>query len=408
MCGVIAICLCLAASGMTRFATTDQRIASYESGLRASPDDLRLSAGLVGVYLQKVRETADPRYLDLASGVVERMLDKDGGNLTFLRLLNEIDLQRHNFRDVARRSRDLLRYDASDPGLWGNLGDASMELGEYEQAREAYLRMFELRPNLASYNRLGYWRFVTGDPEAAIRLMRQAIDAGSEMPENIAWCWAELGDMYFKTGKLPQARDAYQNAIRLFPSLHRAYAGLGKTQAALGETAAAIQSYQRAQAIVPMVEYAGALEDLFMLTGRSKEAAHQRDMVDVISRVGQSHNEKTNRNLAILYADHNRDLAVASSLIRAEIPDRPDVYTYDALSWVLFQSGDIAGAAKASRHALRLGTPEPAFYYHAQAIARATGDKAAAVNYEKKLVSLNAKFDILRSASADSLREARE
>jgi tetratricopeptide (TPR) repeat protein len=386
-----------------QFATTDQRIAWYEGELRTSPDNPRLSAGLITVWLQKVRETADPRYLDLASRLVERMLDRDGGNLTFVRLLNEIDLQRHNFREVAARSGDLLRYNASDPGIWGNMGDAYMELGEYEQAHAAYVRMFELRPNLASYNRLGYWRFVTGDPEAAIVLMREAIDAGSDLPENVAWCWAELGDMYFKTGKLPQARDAYENAMKLFPSLHRAYAGFAKVQAAEGQVAAAIHSYQRAQAIVPMVEYAGALEDMYTLTGNSKEAAHQREMVNVISRIGRSRNEKTNRNLAIVLADHDRDLDAALNLVRAEIPERPDVYTYDALSWVLFKSGHLAEAAEASRRALRLGAPEPSFYYHAQAIAHARGDEAAALDCATRLVSLNAKFDILRSGLAASL-----
>jgi Flp pilus assembly protein TadD len=372
------------------FQTTDQRIAWYHGGLRTSPDDPKLAAGLITAWLQKVRETADPRYLDLASRLVERMLDKDGGNLTFDRLLNEIDLQRHDFRQVAARSKDLLLYNASDPGIWGNLGDAYMELGEYEQAREAYFHMFQLRPNLASYNRLGYWRFVTGDPQGAVVLMREAIDAGSEMPENVAWCWAELGDMYSKTGKLPQARNAYENAVKLFPSLHRAYAGLAKVQAAEGQVAAAIRSYQHAQAIVPMVEYAGALEDLFTSAGKINEAVHQREMVDVIARIGDSRNEKTNRNLAIVLANHNRNLDAALKLVRAEIPDRPDVYTWDALSWVLFKIGHVVEAAEASRRALRLGTPEPSFYYHAQTIARARGDEATALDCATRLLSLNA------------------
>src|SRR5262249_42062894 len=147
------------------------------------------------------------------------------------------------------------------------------------------------------------------------------------------------------------------------PSLHRAYAGLAKVQAAEGQIGAAIRSYQHAQSIVPMVEYAGALEDLFTAAGKSKEAAHQREMVDVISRIGESRNEKTNRNLAIVLANHDRNLDAALNLVRAEIPERPDVYTWDALSWVLFKSGHVAEAAEASHRALRLGTPEPSFYY---------------------------------------------
>jgi hypothetical protein len=35
--------------------------------------------------------------------------------------------------------------------------------------------MFTLRPNLASYRRLAWYRFVTGDAPAAIGLMKMAI-----------------------------------------------------------------------------------------------------------------------------------------------------------------------------------------------------------------------------------------
>src|SRR5580700_5048732 len=149
-------------------ATTNEQVKSREALLGKSPGDPRLIAGLVSAYLQKLRETADYRYLDRASQLVDRLLERDGGNFEALRFENEIDLQRHDFRAVAERSRDMIRYNASDPGIWGNLGDSLMELGEYENAREAYTKMFGLRPNLGSYNRLAYFRFVTGDADAAI------------------------------------------------------------------------------------------------------------------------------------------------------------------------------------------------------------------------------------------------
>jgi tetratricopeptide (TPR) repeat protein len=355
-------------------ATTNEQVKSREALLGKSPGDPRLIAGLVSAYLQKLRETADYRYLDRASQLVDRLLERDGGNFEALRFENEIDLQRHDFRAVAERSRDMIRYNASDPGIWGNLGDSLMELGEYENAREAYTKMFGLRPNLGSYNRLAYFRFVTGDADAAIGLMKDAIEAGSPVPENTAWCWAELGDMYFKTGKLDQAEKAYQSALSLFPSLHRASAGLGKVQAARGDIAGAIRSYQRAQSIVPLVEYAGALEDLFVAAGLQEKASEQRGLLEALEKIGTATNEKTNRNLALVLADHNRNLELALRLVEAEIPSRPDVYTWDALSWVLFKSGRLSEAREASAKALRLHTPEPIFHTHASAIASAVSN----------------------------------
>ncbi len=383
-------------------APTDERIRTYQRLLQATPDDVSSQIGLVSAYLQKLRESADFNYLDRASKLVELMLEKDGGNATALRFQNEIDLQRHDFKTVAARAESMAKYTPSDPGNWANLGDASMELGKYDRAGQAYLKMFALRPGLGSYNRLAYWRFVTGNGPAAIGLMRDAVAAGDAVPENTAWCLAELGDMYFKLGKVPEAADSYAAALALFPHLHRAMAGLGRVEASLGHKDAAIDNYKRAQSIVPLVEYAGALEDLYTAAGVPDKAKEQRDLIATIEKLGKVTNEKTNRNLALLLADNDRDLDFALALMRAEIPVRGDVYTWDALSWVLFKNGQTEEAKAASAKALKLGTPEPLFYYHASKIALASGDKDAARQYSDRLRSLNARFDFGKTEMASA------
>jgi len=380
--------------------TTDERIKLYERLLASSPNDLQLQGGLIAVYLQKLRESSDFTYLDRAAKLTDSMLAREGGNFAALRFQNEIDLQRHNFQAVVDRAGDMAKYAPSDQGTWGNLGDALMELGEYQNAGQAYLRMFALGPNLGSYNRLAYFHFVTGEPEKAIGLMRDAIASADPLPENIAWCWAELGDMYFKTGRLPEAAEAYHAAINLFPPLHRAFAGLGKVAATRGEIEIAIENYKHAQAIVPLVEYAGALEDLYTTSHMASKAQEQRDLIEAIETLGRAANEKTNRNLALLLADHNRHLDVALGLMQAEIPVRGDVYTWDALAWVLFKNGRSIEARTASLKAVKLGTPEPVFYFHASKIAQACGDEEAAIGYSKRLSALNDRFDFGKSETA--------
>jgi tetratricopeptide (TPR) repeat protein len=168
--------------------TTDERIKLYERLLASSPDNIQLQSGLIAVYLQKLRESSDYTYLDRAAKLTDNLLAREGGNFTALRFQNEIDLQRHNFQAVVERAGDMAKYAPSDQGNWGNLGDALMELGEYQGAGRAYLRMFALGPNLGSYNRLAYFHFVTGDPEKAIGLMRDAIASTDLLPENSATC----------------------------------------------------------------------------------------------------------------------------------------------------------------------------------------------------------------------------
>ncbi len=376
---------------------TDERIHSFEKSLANSPDSLALQSGLISAYLQKLRESGDGSYLDRASKLVDRMMAKEGGNSAALRFLNEIDMMRHDFKAVAERARDIAKFEPSDAANWGNLGDALMELGEYDAAGQAYTKMVALRPGLASYNRLAYMRFVTGDAQAGIELMRVAVESGSSVPENTAWCSAELGDMYFKIGKVGEAKEAYASALQLFPRLHRALAGLGRLQASEGRIEDAIHSYEQAQSIVPMVEYSGALEDLYAAAGMKSKARQQQDLTEAIDQLGRAAREKTNRTLALILADHGRGLPRALELMQAEIPVRGDVYTWDAYSWVLFKNGRVAEARAASLKALKMGTPEPAFYYHASKIASAARDEEAAREYSERVRSLNPKFDFAKT-----------
>ena len=78
-------------------------------------------------------------------------------------------------------------------GQFVHQGDALIEMGDYDAAADAYQKMVELRPDLASYNRAAHYRFLFGDTSGAIRIMKQAIEAGSSSPENVAWCMVDLG-----------------------------------------------------------------------------------------------------------------------------------------------------------------------------------------------------------------------
>jgi tetratricopeptide (TPR) repeat protein len=149
-------------------------------------------------------------------------------------------------------------------------------------------------------------------------------------------------------------------------------AGFGQVDAAQGHSKEAIRYYERAQSIVPLVQYAGALEDLYTKAGLPQKAQQQRDLIATLEQLGRATNERTNRNLALLLADHNRDLPLALSLMKAELPVRGDVYTWDAYSWVLYKTGHVAEAKEASQKALSLHTPEPIFYAHARQIEAGT------------------------------------
>jgi tetratricopeptide (TPR) repeat protein len=317
-------------------------------------------------------------------------------------LRSEIGLERHQFAEVAELSRQMIAAAPDDSWNWGTLGDALMELGRYDDAAEAYQNMVTLRPNQASYNRASYYRWVMGDTKGAIAIMQQAIRSGSPAEENTAWCLVDLGNLYFKTGRLAEAEDAYRSALKTFDGYYPAYAGLGRVQTAQGKLDEAIASYQRAQSAVPMPEYAEALSDLFERTRRHAEARRQFDLIDVVDKMGRANNEKTNRNLALVFADQDRNVPRALELAHAETEVRGDVYTRDALAWALYKNGRFAEAEREARQALQFGTQEPAFYYHAGLIAAAIHNNDEAEKYLEHALALNPHFDLRQAEIAGS------
>jgi tetratricopeptide (TPR) repeat protein len=379
---------------------TDERIAALSKQSAARPSDLHTQNLLAKAYIQKMRETVDFGYLDRASRIVDDVIARDASNFEAVRLRSEIGMERHEFQRVAEYSEEITKLAPNDPWSWGMLGDASMELARYPQAKQAYEKMLALRPDLSSYNRVAYYQFVMGHAEVAIGLMRNAISGGSDSPENTAWCLADLGSMQFKVGKLKDAEASFRQALAEFPNYYPAFAGLGRIHAAQDKFDLAIENYKKAQAAVPMPEYAAALDAIYARLGKPAEAKKQRDLIDVIEKMGRAGNEKTNRNLALIFADEDRDLDRALELVQNEIAVRPDVYTNDALAWVLYKLKKYEAADAASRKAVGLGTPEPMFYFHAGTVALALGRKQEARADLEKALALNPAFDVVHAAAA--------
>jgi tetratricopeptide (TPR) repeat protein len=379
---------------------TDDRIAMYATLSGTKPEDAHYQNQMAATYLQKMRETMDPEYLNRAAKIVDGVLSSDRVNYEALRLRSAIELERHGFPRAAANSRELIRIAPEDPWNYGTLGDSLMELGEYSAAADAYQKMVQLRPDMSSYNRAAYYRFVAGDAAGAIEIMKMAVDSGSRSPENVAWCLVDLGNMELKVGRVEEAAKAFQGALKLFPGYHPAHAGLGKLSAQAGKIADAIEQYTKAQAAVPLPEYSAALEDLYEAAGKFEEARKQAARLAVIERMDQAAGFPANRNLALAYADRGRNLDRALAMVREEMKTRRDIYEHDALAWVLYQSKQYAEARQASDKALELNTPEPVFHYHAGMIALALGDREASRKHLERALALNPNFDPKQAARA--------
>jgi tetratricopeptide (TPR) repeat protein len=351
--------------------STDDRIAMFSLLTKTGTQDLHYQVLLAGAYVQKTRETTDYSYLDRAASVLDNVLTKDAADYEAQRMLTEVQLERHLFAQAASSSRRLIQINPSDAWNWGTLGDALIEIGDYEEAANAYQKMVSLRPDLSSYNRAAHYRFLVGDVAGAIDIMKKAIESGSASPENVAWCLVDLGGIYFKTGQLELAQKAYTDALRTFHNYYPAYAGLGKVLAETGNRKAAIDNYRRAQEITPLPDYASALIDLYKKTGQSAQAAKQMELLEITDTLARANGEKANRNLVFALADHDVKLNRALELAQGELEFRRDIYSYDALAWALYKNKRYGEARQYMDQALKLHTPEPMFRLHAKAIDQA-------------------------------------
>lgn len=91
----------------------------------------------------------------------------------------------------------------------------------------------------------------------------------------------------------------------------------------------------------------------------------------------------------------------AYALARAEYDaGRHDIYGADALAWTALKAGRVGEAQTAIKEAVRLGTLDAKLFYHAGMIARAAGDKATAIVFLQRALTLSPRFDPLQSEIA--------
>jgi tetratricopeptide (TPR) repeat protein len=162
----------------------------------------------------------------------------------------------------------------------------------------------------------------------------------------------------------------------------------------------AIALYQNAIAILPMPDYAAALGDIYLKTGRREQAKQQYDLVEYIGRLNQLNQVLYNRELAYFYADHDMKPQEGLALAQRELDYRRDIYAYDVVAWNLFKNGKLEDARAAIDKALQLGTKDAKLFYHAGMIYHALGATAKAEEFLTRAINTNPDFHPLFSEMA--------
>ncbi len=389
---------------MAEVALREQDIALFVRRAAEDPYGGSDRARLAYLYLQRARETGDFEDFRRAEAAARASIDargqrNGGGRLALASSL----LAQHRFAEARAAAEELVAAEPESPSARALLAEIQMELGDYQGARGSFGRLGAHEDDLSVAPRLARWEEVQGlTLQARNRLYAaraKAAGRGDLPREQVAWFHLRVGDLELRTGRLRQAERAFREGLLLEPGDHRLYAGLARVEAARGRWRRVLEHGARAGERADLATLA-LMGDAHAALGN---AARAEEMYAAVEAGYAENPEPYARQWSQYRLDHRRALPQTLALLAEEARGRPDVLGADMLAWALYLSGDHAGAREASRRALRMGTRDASFHYHAGMIEKARGNGPDARGHLRRALEINPVF---HPAFADSARAA--
>lgn len=383
-------------------------IAAAVEQVRRLPDSAQAWVSLGDVIAQGQRETADPSCYGHAATAYQRALQLQASHTGAMAGMAWVHGGRHEFDLSKLWAGKALALEPGNATSHGIIGDAAVELGDYDEAFVHYQKMMDLRPDLSSWSRGAHLLWLTGKQSRAVLLMEQAIQSGGPYAENTAWCRARLAMMLFHDGALLPAAQALAPAIDAgSANLHLRLAA-GRIAAAGGDFETAVMHYQKVLESGRNLEALIALGDIFAVRGDTFSAEKYYAEVEALHRSHRETGIHDHMEMARFYADHDRHLPEALKLIQ-EHGQSGNPMEMDTMAWVYFKNGDQNKAIECIKSALKKARPDAELHYHAGRIAAAAGDRVSAENHLQQALGRNPNFSLIQGPlAAKALAELKD
>lgn len=383
-------------------SASDAEIAKWEIKVKANSSDDTSWVYLGDALMQKARETADAGYYSLAEEAYNKALKIKPQSSPGMTGMAWVNGGRHEFEKSIDWSQKAIAIDPKNNLAYGLIGDAQVEMGDYDGAYSSYQKMLDIRPDISSYSRGAHLLNITGDTMKATLLMTKAIQMGGPYAENTSWCRAQLALILFNEGALMPAEKMLDQAMKNSPNNYQVLAAMGKVKAAKKDYTGAIECYQRSATIAPQHDTIVSLGDLYELTGKSDEANRQYALLETIHTLNKSKGVRGDMLMALFYADHDRNLDIALREAQEEYSTRKNVYAQDTLAWCLYKNGKFEDAKDMIKRALSHRTPDARITFHAALIYEKLGDHQSAQQFLYRALSLNPNFSPIYASVAAS------
>ena len=347
----------------------DQEIARAQASVRNSPSSANLER-LGWTFIKKARVSFDAGFYRLAEQCAVCMEARSSKSADPL-LLHAHALQSlHRFGEAEIAARELVKL-RERPFDYGVLGDILVDEGKVREGAAAYQKMVDLRPDLQSYARGAHVRWLTGNLDGAIQLMKLATSASSPNdPEAAAWAFTRLANYQLQHNATKSALQSCDAALALQSDYAPALFVRGRISLAEDRFNDAVDELQQAAKLNPLPEYQWALADALAAAGNRNRAA------EIESQIAEATDDP--RAVSLFLATRHQNVERAVRLAQQELINRQDIFTHDALAWALAAAGQTTEAQQQAGQALAEGTADSRLYLHAGIIAALNNDNKRA------------------------------
>jgi tetratricopeptide (TPR) repeat protein len=363
---------------------------------------------LAGIYLERCRETGDIADALKAEQAARRSLTiRARNNVAGRDMLALSLLTQHRFGDASAIARQtyLMRPDDLQ-SLYLDV-EASIEMGDYRHGEGQLAHLDGVPDSPFSAALRARLCEMKGKPQVALEYLlsaRKQADEDLELSRPaVAWFHMRVADILAAMGKSQDAETAYREAVEIFPRDYKAMTSLSRLAACRHDWAQSITWGVRAADIVPAPDTLTLLGDAYSAMGRAMDANRQYRLIESIARIAQDTGTVYDRQRALYYADHDRQLGQALALAQRELVIRHDVYAYDTLAWAAYKNHRLGLADQAAASAMACGTRDASILFHAGMIANALNRRERARLLLTTALAINPQFHPRDAATARNI-----
>lgn len=356
-----------------------------------------------------------------AKELLADIVTKDERDIDALKLVALCDVNVENYDKARQILEDVIKYRQDDAICWYYLGCCYDNLGQLIEAKHAYTKVIELRPEYVDvYKSMAIVQIKAQEPQKALEYVEQGlkyadkddyalyyiagtacmaaqdfegkikyIEKAIELDPKNVQLYNNLGTAYLTTGKLDKAIEIYEKSIELEPSDSLAYFNIASILQMQENHEKACEYFAKAHELDPE-------DNSYIIAWAISEIKANKisDAIEHYKYLSAVYPQKTTYkfNLASCLQMVGQYEATISILIQLSMMNPKSVNILKKLASVYILTGQISNAKEIYEKIIKFGSSDFMSYYELAMLCIKTGDTDRAENMLKKVTKIEPNF----------------